>query len=452
MLLYIVSTICIILALLMFRVNLSKKIGILFLLYILFSCVNIPFFGRANFIIPIFFVLSEISNFNKIWAILKNTLVWKVILIFLVSMVFLIFGSPHLHDLGMIRYVIQEEVLFKYFLLLYAFYCCRNYKDLRTIVNFTLVGFFIMSFLGIINYLTKESTYIGELMTSYKNSAMFQDINLSAMFANSYRFRVNASFLNPFDYGYMCIALFLLYTFSYQKDIITKRLYSIIVLLCLFGIFVCGSRTVILTFVISAAFYVFFAFNAGKTIKVAFISLIMLFVAYQTVPYVNEKVNFALSAVDKNYDEDGSTLEGRSLQYATVFYHIKDNLLLGKGYSYFTIDLGWAQGKQGLVDKELYGLEGVAMNYLLERGIVGYALYLAFYTILLFYLYRHRSRDRQLSSLGMSIIVAYTIFSNMTGELLSVQISLLILGCVFGLYKMNEEYEESVNFNFNPSI
>ncbi len=434
MLQYIASIICLALALSMFKVKTEYKIGILLLMYQIFSFVKIPVLGRATFLIPICFLISELRNFRKYMTYIKNTAISKAMVLFGVSILFLVIFSPHLHDISAIRYVLQEEVLFKYFLLIYSFYACRNIKQFKKIVNLSLIGLAVMTLFGVVNYVTKNSYYVGALMEGYDTSSMFDgSMNFSSMFANSYRFRVNSTFLNPFDYGFMCIALALFNSYAFQLKIIKTKVYYIALLSCMFGIATCGSRTVLLVGMIAALVYVFCAFEFGKKIKFAFVAFFVSFMAYIAIPAVSEKVDFAFSALDENSDVGGSSVEGRSAQYAAVIYHIQDSPMFGKGYMYFTIDLGWGKGKAYIVDKDLFGLEGVAMNYLLERGIVGYLLYLLFYVILFIYLIKNRNIGKQEYALGISILIAYFAYANMTGELYSVQPTLLILGCAFGM-------------------
>ena len=193
---------------------------------------------------------------------------------------------------------------------------------------------------------------------------------------------------------------------------------------------------------IAGLVYVFCAFQLGKKIKLLFVVFFISIIGYITIPAVSEKVDFAMSAFDENSDVGGSSMEGRTAQYAAVFYHIKDSPLFGKGYMYFTIDLGWGKGKAYIVDKDLFGLEGVAMNYLLERGFVGYVFYLLFYIILFVYLIKNRRKGKNEFALGVSILAAYFAYANMTGELFSAQPTLLILGCTIGII-----YNKNINNN-----
>ena len=93
--------------------------------------------------------------------------------------------------------------------------------------------------------------------------------------------------------------------------------------------------------------------------------------------------------------------------------------------------------KEYLVDQDLFGLEGVLMNYLLERGFLGICFYLFFYVYVLCFFYKHKSVDKNISALGVSILVTYLAFANMTGELNSVFPTLLITGICLKVLYMN---------------
>lgn len=424
----------------MFKVKIGYKIGYLLLMYQLFSFVNIPILGRVNFFIPLCFLISEFRNIVSIKNYCKRTIVSKALAIFLFSMVILIWFSPHLQGADGIRFLIQEEILFKYFLLLYAFYACRDREQFKIIIRISLVGLSVMTIVGVINFATQSTFYIGNLMSGYDTSSMFDgQMDFSAMSANSSRFRVNSTFLNSFDYGFMSVALLLTYLYALQVNLIAKRTLYYAIFACAFGIFTCGSRTVIFCGVIAIVVFILTAYNTSKSLKYILVTLILSIALYTIIPDVASKVDFALSALDDNSDVSGSNMEGRLLQYTTVFYHIKDDLLFGRGFRYFTIDLGWGEGKESLVDKDLFGLEGVAMNYLLERGFIGYFLYLLFYVLIIIYFIRNRHLMRSECALGLSILTAYFVFSNMTGELYSVQPTLLILGCALGIIINNKK-------------
>ena len=121
-------------------------------------------------------------------------------------------------------------------------------------------------------------------------------------------------------------------------------------------------------------------------------------------------------------------MEMRAVQFARVLYYMEDHYWTGRGYDFFWIDLQFSEGQKYALDPELLGLEGVHLRYLLERGIIGYALYLLFYILLLSYLYRHRKSNREEAAAALALLVVYLTFAHMTGELKSLPPTLLLLG------------------------
>jgi O-antigen ligase len=170
-----------------------------------------------------------------------------------------------------------------------------------------------------------------------------------------------------------------------------------------------------------------------------------------TIPIVNEKVNQMTTIFsDKSGREiSGSSIEMRSIQFATTLYYIQDTPAFGRGVNFFYYDMGWEDGKRGLKDARFEGLEGVYLFYLLERGFIGYFLYLAVWIIMLVYLYRNRQNDKELSASGVAMWVIYTVFANMTGELLCVFPTLLVLGSMIGVLNTKNYLYGVKNNNFN---
>ena len=153
---------------------------------------------------------------------------------------------------------------------------------------------------------------------------------------------------------------------------------------------------------------------------------------------LNQRATALLKQFEKNSDVDGSSLELRTLQYAAVLYHVQDNPLFGCVYQYFIIDIGWGDGVKYLKDTRLAGLEGVAMSYILERGFVVFALYLLFYISIIISFFRNRKFSMVATAFGISVVCTYLSFANMTGELLSVYPTLLLLGYVLKVVDYNK--------------
>ena len=420
--------------LLMFRVERSCKAAIMVLGTLIFTLVTVPIpFGAANYLIPLSFLISELGHLKSLIKETKGTIIWKLIGLSVVMFLFTIINSPHLHDFTSIRYFLQSELLFKYFVLLYAFWAFGKDEDsIRPTLKYTYIGMIVLTFFGLLNYLTRTADFVDAMMSGIEHAGVGASDTYGAGSAFTYsdRFRVQAMFLNPFDYGYVCIWVLILHLYAMTKGLEKKREFYIVAFCSIFGIITCGCRTILLCSIIGILVYVLMAFRMKRKIGLALLAILVSIVAYQFIPAVQETTNYMFSMFDEKSKVGGSSMEMRMMQYAAVLYHVKENPFFGCGYGYFNIDLGWGLGKEYLVDRDLYGLEGVVMSYILERGFVGLFLYLLFYICLIIYCFRIRLYSRDVAALGISILATYLCFANMTGELRSTYPTLLLMGFI----------------------
>ena len=317
----------------------------------------------------------------------------------------------------------------------YAFFSIRNEKNMRTLIRYSIIPMFILTMFGIVNLLEHRSSFVTAMMSNLSNLNSLNE-EMGDKFMDADRFRVQAMFYNPFDYGYICCLCFIMYLYGYNKKWIDKILFVILSACCFFGILMCGARTIILCVIIGIISYILLAFRFKKTITVGMVTMLVAIMAYLTIPVVNEKVDqmTTMFSDTRGREISGSSLEMRSVQFATVLLYIQESPAFGRGENFFLIDMGWEDGMKGLKDERLYGIEGVYLSYLLERGVVGYFLYLTVWLMMLIYLLRNRYINKQLSAFGIAVWIVYTAFANMTGELLSVYPTLLIIGSVIGVF------------------
>ena len=430
----------------MFFISHDKKIALMFIGCMILTLLrmNIPIFTSANFLLIGCFLLSEFSNWKAMVKRWMRNPVGKVLIIVLLSVLLCIINSPHLHEFKDAISFLRNELLLKYFALGYTFYSIRNEKGLRTIIRYSIIPMFVLTFLGIVNLLEQRSAFVNEMMSNWASTSAVYELAGDA-FTDSERFRVQAMFVNPFDYGYICLLCLLLYIYGYTRKVMNKNLFSVLLFCCIFGILLCGCRTIVVCSVLGVITILLLAYRLGKSLTYCLAALALATLSYMTVPVVNEKVDEMLTVFSDTSGREigGSNIDMRSVQFAAVLYHIKDSPAFGRGVKFFYYDMGWEDGRQGLKDSRLMGIEGVYLGFLLERGFIGYFLYLSVWIIILIYLYKHRSFRRKLSALGISVWVVYTAFANMTGELLSVFPTLLIIGAVLGVMNTNEKLQEN---------
>ncbi|WP_296261961.1 O-antigen ligase [uncultured Phocaeicola sp.] len=354
-------------------------------------------------------------------------------MIVIVAAVVLLMNSPHYNGnlTGILRLFIVE-LTGKYFAICYAFVSILSMNNMKPILKVSYYGLLILTAFGVLNLIIGRAWFIDTIGTHMTVSENLTD--LGGKFTNSERFRVQAMFFSPFDYGYICILLLLLQLWGYVKKLVSKQQFYISAVCSIFGVLFCGCRTNILCFVIGIIVFVYYAYSMKQWIRYAMMGFFLCVIAYSTVPVIQEKVDQTMTAFDINSQTSGSSIDMRLLQYTAVLYHIRNHELFGRGLGFFNIDMGWGESQAAsLVDKDLYGLEGVVMSYLLERGIIGLLLYLSFYATILYFLYRHRITDKQTSAFGLSLVFVYLAFANMTGELGSVFPTLLLIGCCMKL-------------------
>lgn len=441
-----------ILCCLMFKVSREYKVAILLLSTICLDAVVLNFvpFGGSHYILSHCFILSEIPYIRQHIKTLKKTIIYPLLLIAIIAAIVLLINSPHYNNnlTNTLRLFITE-LTGKYFAICYAFISIRSMDNMKPVLKVSYYGLLILTAFGVLNFVTGRAWFIDTIGAHMTVAENWQD--LGGKFTNSERFRVQAMFFNPFNYGYICILLLLLQLWGYVKKLVSKQQFYISVVCSIFGVLFCGCRTNILCCAIGIVVFVYYAYSMKQWIRYAIVGFFLCIIAYSTVPIIQEKVDQTLTAFDANSQTSGSSIDMRLLQYTAVLYHIRDHELFGRGLGFFNIDMGWGEAQMAsLVDKDLYGLEGVVMSYLLERGIIGLLLYLAFYATILYFLYRHRVIDKQTSAFGLSLVFAYLAFANMTGELNSVFPTLLLIGCcikllrIYKVQKREEYYKESI--------
>ncbi len=414
----------------MFKVKREVKGALLISGTIIFTLVNIPIIPvhSANAVLCLCFLLSEIRYIRKYLTTHRRTPIPLLLKISVISAFFCIITSPHVYDTFQnIRLFIQSELFFKYFAICYTAWALKDKSSIKVTLKYTSIAMIIITFFGILNFITKIAFFVNEA-TIGKVSEMMGGETIGNVYLQRERFRVQAMFANPFDYGYICVMMLLLHIHCFIEKRTKLRPFLIVCICCLFGIFTCGCRTIVFCAIVTFISYILLAFRPQKYVKYGLVGSLILIGAYLTIPYVQEQCDKMLTMFDEKSNVGGSSMEVRMIQYAAVFNHISGHEIFGRGYGYFTKDLGWGQGVEYLVDRDLYGLEGVTMNLLLERGFFGLICWLVFYIVLINYFWKHRKYNRQIAALGLSLTILYLCFSNMTGQLLSVYPTLLLLG------------------------
>ena len=415
---FIVTLVC---CCLMFFVKREKKVALLVMGAMTLTLVNIPGvpLHNANFLLQAAFLLSELKSLPRHFRLLRHTqILWKLLLLVSFSALLAASTSPYVDSIPFLR----SELLFSYFAIAYAFWAVKDEKSLKPILRISLYCLLVLTFFGVLNYIDKSAVFVNALTAGKTN--IVKDAALGDVYSESQRFRVQSMFYLPFDYGYICAAIFILHLHGWLRHLESKKAFVIALVGCFFGILICGCRTVWVGAFISIACYSMWVLHLRKSVLYGIIAVIVFILSYNTVPAVEEQVNKVTDAFVENSETEGSSIQLRMAQYLTVLIYTEGNewLGLGKGYWYNLI----ANDPESV--EGLHGIESVIFAYMLERGRIGLILWAIFYVIVFRYFWKNRKKIKALTGLGASILTLYLVFSIGTGELGSVYPTMLLLG------------------------
>lgn len=417
----IVTLVC---CLLMFYVKREWKAAMLVMGAMTLTLVDIPGIPlhKANLLLQVAFLLSEWRDLPRHFKRLQSTpYLWIPLLI--VSSSALLAALTSLYT-G-VKEMIENELLFKYFAIVYAFWAVKNEKSLKPILQVSLYCLIVLTFFGVLNYISKSAMFVNAL-TEGRTSNILDDVALGDVFIEDDRFRVQSMFNSPFDYGYICAAILLLHLHGWYQRLKSKTEFIIAIACCSFGILTCGCRIVWVSAIFSFICYSMWVFKLNRNVIYGMIAVMLLILSYNTVPVVEEKVNQMTDVFVKDSETEGSSIQLRMSQYMYVAIHAEGHEWLGLGKGYWE----YMHTKDPESVRGLYGVESVILQTLLERGIIGLVLWAAFYTVIFLYFWRNRIRRKKLTGLGVSILTLYMVFSIGTGELGSVYPTMLLLGFV----------------------
>jgi len=241
------------------------------------------------------------------------------------------------------------------------------------------------------------------------------DMDLSVMGDND-RDIITSIYRYSFDYGFNSSLFLLLFAYYYltQKERF-KIIHGFATVLSLLGVFLCGSRSVLLAVVVAFSVYLIFI----KSKKIRLIAILggaaTLLLLYVFVPSVSNMINLTIQTIIGGVDIAGSSsTDMRSEQFAGSLYYMLRNPIWGNGFKYIFIDLDWANRTQ---EAGMAGYESLVFVLMIERGIIGLATYLIFFVGIIVYFLKYCFKRMAEAILGLSIIIMFLLFAVFTGAL-----------------------------------
>lgn len=435
-----------VLGLFMFHLDMKYKLSLFIFTTICLDPILISFvpFGFSKSFLSICFFLSEFSRIRSHLGSLRQTVIYPLLIMMVIASFILLIYSPHYHSLkdGVRLFVV--ELIVKYFAIAYGFLCIKEELDLKPAANAVYVGMIMLTFWGIQNLVTRDSIWLGMIIDSDNYPYEVQS------FSNQERFRVQSMFVNPFFYGYICALYLIFVLYLFFKEIITKDKLLVVLAGSLFGIITCGSRAVMLASIIGTlSFFIFYLDKRNRKILLLGLTIVSFFSISYLMASNSDYVDNILKAFNTDTygtggDGYGSNIGMRLVQLGAVLYYISDNPLFGRGKDFFLLDMGFSDisaGTGSFVDNDLWGLEGIYLDHLLERGFVGLFFWFAFYTSVFIYFLKRKKAYKIDVAFGIALIALYVSFTSITGDLNSVFPTLLLIGVTIGITKLNLQKE-----------
>lgn len=388
--------------------------------------------------LPVAFCLSEYKNYTKYYKQLKYYKLSGFIIIVLLGTLLFLIHSPHSHE--SLKTVVVHIIsnLFQTYLVFPILFClCLKSFDISRLYKVVYYCLLFITFWGVINLILHRGIFIDILYSGRDVVSYMSDLGMK--YSNSDRFRVQSVFLNAFNYGYinLMILLFNLYCYNTKVESVSRFRFVISLGCTLFGIYFCNCRTVLLCFLVSLIVYALLAFKFGKKIRILILSTIVgVFILNYT--QLGSAITERIVSVFSDQQMSGSSsMSMRETQWLTVLSLTKDKMLLGNGDGYFFKDLNFKSGESDV--QGLMALEGIYLQYILERGIVGLVYYYTIWLGLIIYMLRRRNKDHITVAFGISIVSTYLAFAHATGELQSLLPTLFFMGIAIYVINTNDK-------------
>lgn len=322
------------------------------------------------------------------------------LIIYIIGLLIIGFNSPYLS----LFYKIYKPfvlLLDTYFILLLTCYGIKNETfNSKAIVN-TL---FFVTIYGVLTFII-HSNPIQELIATAFGNSLLSDYYWGD------RIRICSTWSHPIAYGLICSALF----YEFLPYISEKKI-KVLLLLLVFNVLICGSRTSLAAFLLMGGIFIMFKYKVSKSIIRVVAVMILALPIYFFVPIVQEKVDSVVSTVNGNDTLGGSSLEMRESQTEATMLIVSESPIFGHGYDYIQEGLGYGTDDfKG--DWHLLGFESYMYIILIERGFCGLVFEIIILLSILIYAYKKRKVDRVNCSLVLACCIGYMFFSISTGTL-----------------------------------
>lgn len=332
----------------------------------------------------------------------------KKVLLFII--VYILITSLSTIDQYNVVFYLKNAVLtiLEYYLVAYCFlYIKLQPKQIKQINICLAIVSIIVAIYAIINYIIHFNPYISYLsiLTDTKDmAATFQEEQRGFLEG-----RVSSTFVHPLILGQM-----MLLTFSYiafqLKDKINIFLYTLLCVLIICPIVLCGARSALFPLILIPIFY-FFYLGFGSFFKYLLFIIILLPIGLNMLPKDYKNTAEAIIYVWNPSKSEKAGIEGsnedmRKQQILNAIKIIDNDLLFGKGNGYVK--------EYGSNHPEMLGYEGLLLYTLVDFGFIGSIIFIGFYLYLFKYIL-FKAHTKKEKAQATSLCICYFICILFTG-------------------------------------
>lgn len=244
------------------------------------------------------------------------------------------------------------------------------------------------------------------------------------------RFRASSVVGMSFNYGYVSavFGLWLLYAYQIER----RTIYIVIAIVCGFGgTLLSGCRTPIACCILAYLFLILSIYSLKQKIIVV---LLMICGIIGILMYFPILTNLFFSIMDALLGGDNYVGSSTSMRWGQMDVAMKlfwEHPFLGHGINYFVENCGFGAGK--IVYEDLWGMESIIFELLIENGLLGLLAFLIFFLSLIWYLLKAKHVNKYLSILGLSYILLFLTFSIATGVLGAWPYTMFFLGIIIAV-------------------
>lgn len=355
-------------------------------------------------VLSISLLLSFLIHKDEIEARMPRPIILFLVIDVVSSFILVFFSSKYVPVNEQIYCLLKIKVVGETLLYAIAYYALSE-LDIDLITDRLMTVSIVCGIYGILGYITRTNPYMSLISMTYlhEDAAALVFMDETRGFLTG---RIMGTMDHPLSWGqYWDVVIpFCILTNKGENPGKLKAF----VIIGIINVFLCGSRTALLALVIFGLFYLK-SRGAGQAFKYIALGVILLFTISLVTPsdtkigkYMKASFLFWNKDIADNADISGSSMEMRLQQLALGYDVISNSILGGYGYHF----RAYIQ-EEGTEIEGMLGYESVVLSELVERGIMGVAVYFSLFGILLYSIKSYRETEGDKIYLAYGFILCY---------------------------------------------